>query len=70
MILMNSTVYNYSCDNYGYKNVISEEEIALKMRYKKLSKKDLKMKLKTLKMNNASINTIKYVAKQIRSRII
>ena len=67
---MNTTVCNYSRGNYGYKNVISEEEIALKMRYKNLSKKDLKMKLKTLKMNNASINTIKYVAKQIRSRII
>ena len=70
MSLMNTTVCNYSRDNYGYKNVISEEEIVLKMRYKSLSKKDLKMKLKTLKMNNASINTIKYVAKQIRSRII
>ena len=70
MSLMNTTVCNYSRGNYGYKNVISEEEIALKMRYKNLSKKDLKMKLKTLKMNNASINTIKYVAKQIRSRII
>ena len=37
MSLMNSTVYNYSSDNHGYKNTISEEEIALKERYKYLS---------------------------------
>ena len=33
MSLINSTVYNYFRDNYGYKNTISEEEIALKERY-------------------------------------
>ena len=33
------------------------------------SKKNLKKELKTLKLNNASINIIKYVAKEIRSRI-
>ena len=66
---MNSIVYNYFRDNYGYKNTISEEEIALKERYKHFSKKDLKKELKTLKLNNASINIIKYVAKEIRSRI-
>ena len=66
---MNSIVFNYFRDNYGYKNKISEEEIALKERYKHFSKKDLKKELKTLKLNNASINIIKYVAKEIRSRI-
>ena len=35
----------------------------------KTSKKDFKKELKTLKLNNASINMIKYVAKEIRSRI-
>ena len=69
MILTNSTVYNYFRDNYGYKNTISEEEINLKERYKNLSRKDLKKESKTLKLNNASINIIKYVAKEIRSRI-
>ena len=53
---MNSPVYNYFCDNYDYKNTISEEEIALKERYKHFSKKDLEKELKTLKLNNASIN--------------
>ena len=57
---MNSTAYNYFCDNYGYKNTISEEEIILK---------ELKKELKNLKSNNASINIIKYVAKEIRSGI-
>ena len=37
MSLMNSTVYNYLHDNYGYKNTISEEEIALKERYEHFS---------------------------------
>ena len=69
MNLMNSIVYNYFRDNYGYKNTISEEEIALKERYKHFSKKDLKKELKTLKLNNASTSIIKYVAKEIRSRI-
>ena len=69
MILTNSTVYNYFRDNYGYKNTISEEEINLKERYKNLSRTDLKKESKTLKLNNASINIIKYVAKEIRSRI-
>ena len=46
-----------------------EKKITLKERYKQFSKKDLKKELKTLKMNNASINIIKYGAKQIRSRI-
>ena len=66
---MDSTIYNYFRDNYGYKNTMPEEEIALKERYKHFSKKDLKKELKTLKLNNASINIIKYVAKEIRSRI-
>ena len=43
--------------------------IALKERYKHFSKKDLKKELKTLKLNNASINIVKYVAKELRSRI-
>ena len=42
MSLKNSIVYNYFRDNYGYKNKISEEQIALKERYKHFSKKDLK----------------------------
>ena len=42
MSLMNSIVYNYFRDNYGYKNTISEEEIALKERYKHFSKKNLR----------------------------
>ena len=67
MSLMNSTVYNYFCDNYGFKNTILEEEIALKERCKQFCKKDLKG-IKTLKLNNAAINIIKYVAKEIRSR--
>ena len=46
-----------------------KEEITLKERYKNFSKKDLKKELKTLNLNNASINIIKYVAKEIRSRI-
>ena len=46
-----------------------EKKITLKERYKQLSKKDLKKELKTLKLNNASVNIIKYGAKQIRSRI-
>ena len=62
---INSSVHDYFRDNYGYKNTILEKEIALKERYKHLSKKDLKKELKTLKLNNASINIIKYVAKQI-----
>ena len=66
---MNSTAYNYFCDNYGYKNTISEEEIILKERYKIFSIKDLKKELKSLRLNNASINILKYVAKEIRSRI-
>ena len=45
--LMNSTVHNYFRDNYGYKNTISEKEIALKERYKHFSKKDLQKELKT-----------------------
>ena len=66
---MNSTAYNYFCDNYGYKNTISEKEIILKERYKIFSIKDLKKELKSLRLNNASINILKYVAKEIRSRI-
>ena len=69
MSLMNPTIYNYFRNNYGCKSTISEEEIALKERYKHFSKKDLKKELKTLKLNNASINIIKYIAKEIRSRI-
>ena len=85
MSLKNSTEYNYLRDNYDYKYFILEEETALKENYKIFSKKDLKKELKTLKLNNSSINTvnhvaasklnntsintIKYVAKQIRSRI-
>ena len=42
MSLKNSTSYNYFCDNYGYKNTISEEEVILKERYKIFSIKDLK----------------------------
>ena len=41
----------------------------MKERYKHFPKKDLKKELKTLKINNGSINIIKYVAKEIRSRI-
>ena len=66
MSLMNSTVYNYFRDNYGYKNTILDEEITLKERYKNFSNKDLKKELKTLNLNNASINIIKYVAKEIK----
>ena len=69
MSLMNYTVYNYFRDNYGYKNTILDEEITLKERYKNFSNKDLKKELKTLNLNNASINSIKYVAKEIKSRI-
>ena len=69
MSLMNSTVYNYFLHNYGYEKAISEEKIALKERFKNSSKKDLKEELKILKLSNASINTIKYIAKSIRSRI-
>ena len=43
--------------------------MTLKEIYKNFSKKDLNKQLKALKFNNASINAIKYVAKQIRSRI-
>ena len=42
MSLMNSTACNYFRDNYGYKNTIWEEEISLKERYKRFSKKDFK----------------------------
>ena len=56
---MNSIVYNYFRDNFGYKNTISEEEIALKERYKHFSKKDLKKESKTLKLRSTSINIIK-----------
>ena len=59
MSLMNSIVYNYFRDNFGYKNTISEEEIALKERYKHFSKKDLKKELKNLKLRSTSINIIK-----------
>ena len=59
MRLMNSIVYNYFRDNFGYKNTISEEEIALKERYKHFSKKDLKKELKNLKLRSTSINIIK-----------
>ena len=59
MSLMNSIVYNYFRDNFGYKNTISEEEIALKERYKHFSKKDLKKESKTLKLRSTSINIIK-----------
>ena len=69
MSLMNSTVYNYFRHNYGYKNTTPVEEIALKERYKHISKKNLKKQLKTLKLNNASINIINYVANEIRSRV-
>ena len=69
MSLMNSTAYSYFHSNYGYKNTISEEEIVLKERYKHFSKKDFKKELRTLKLNNACINIIKYLAKEIRSRI-
>ena len=40
--LMNSTVYNYFRDNYGYKSTLLVQEIALKERYKQFSEKDLK----------------------------
>ena len=69
MSLMNSTVHNYFRDNCGYKNTILEEEITLKERYKHYSKKELKQVLKSVKLSNASINIIKYVAKEIPSRI-
>ena len=69
MSLMKSTVYNYFRDTYGYKDTISNEEIALKETYKHFSKKDLKKELKTLKLDNVSINIIKYAATEIRSRI-
>ena len=59
MRLMNSIVYNYFRDNFGYKNTISEEEIAFKERYKHFSKKDLKKELKNLKLRSTSINIIK-----------
>ena len=58
MNLINSIVYNYFRDNYGYKNTISEEEIALKERYKHFSKKDLKKELKILRLNNTSTSII------------
>ena len=66
MSSMNSTVYNYFRDNYGYKNTISERDIkTLWKGYKNFSKKELK----TSNLKNASINIIKYAAKEIRSRI-
>ena len=65
MSLVNSTVFNYFRDNYGYKNIISEGEIALKERFKHFKKKELK----ALKLNNVSINVIKYVTKEIISGV-
>ena len=59
---MNSTVCIYFRNNYGYKNAISEEEIASKKIYKNFSKKDPKKELKILKLNNASFNTINHIA--------
>ena len=66
MSSVNSTAYNYFRDNYGYKNIISEEEIALKKRYKHFFKKK---ELKALKLDNVSINVIKYVTKEIISGV-
>ena len=65
---MNSTLYDYLRDNYGYKNNIGRGN-RFEGEIKTLLKKDLKKELKNLKLNNASINIIKYVAKGIRSRI-
>ena len=50
---MNLRLHNYQ---YFYRDIIiiiiiSEEELALKERYKNLSKKDLKKELRTLKLN-------------------
>ena len=70
MSLINSTVYNYFRDNYWLqKHNIGRRNRFEREIYKHFSKKDLKKELKTLKLNNASVNIIKYVAKEIRSRI-
>ena len=49
---MNSTLYDYLRDNYGYKNNIGRGN-RFEGEIKTLLKKDLKKELKTLKLNNA-----------------
>jgi len=65
--LMNSTIYNYFYDNFGYSEDFISDELVNK--YKDLTKKSLKSNLKFLKQSQASPNEIRYVSRLLRNRI-
>ena len=65
--LMNSTIYNYFHENFGYSDDFISDELVNK--YKDLPKKSLKANLKFLKQSQASPNEIRYVSLLLRNRI-
>jgi len=58
--LMNSTIYNYFYDNFGYSEDFISDELVNK--YNDLPKKSLKSNKKFLKQSQASPNEIRYVS--------
>ena len=64
---MNSTIYNYFYDNFGYSEDFISDELVNK--YKDLTKKSLKSNLKFVKQSQASPNEIRYVLRLLRNRI-
>ena len=63
---MNSNVYTYFRENCG---LLDDSSLSLIMKYKDMSKSVLKSSLKTLKVSNAPLSEIKYVAKCLRSKL-
>ena len=63
---MNSAIYTYFRENYG---LFDDSSSTLITMYKNMSKSALKSNLKSLKMSNARLTEIKYVAKCLRSKL-
>ena len=65
---MNSTIYDYFAYLYGTVKS-TNHAIAFYTRYKHLTTKSLKHKLKQLKMNDTPLKEIKYISHLLRSKL-
>ena len=63
--LMNSTVYNYFKEKFGYSEDFISDQLINK--YKDMPKRSLKVSLKFLKQSQASPNEIRYVSRLLRN---
>ena len=65
--LLNTTIYNYFAENFGYVERLPDDSLYDK--YDNYSIKDLKKALKQLKSSNAELAEIRYVSRLVRNKL-